>query len=184
MAHPTRLLVLIGPSGCGKSTLLHALAQRHRVELAPTWTDRPRRADDSEGEHHFVASAVFDQAAAAGHFLAVVQPFDLPYRYGLPTIPAASDSLLVVVIRAAYVTAFRGHYPAAVVYQLEADYDFVTRSVSARDDADHGSRLTDFGTEIQAGRSVADRVFHNDGQHLPKLIIAIERALKRDGLLI
>src|SRR6476660_9759614 len=41
------LLVFIGPSGSGKSTIVRTLVERRVVTVHPTWTTRPRRADEA-----------------------------------------------------------------------------------------------------------------------------------------
>jgi guanylate kinase len=181
-AHNLRLLAFIGPSGCGKSSLLRELIDRGLVSVSPTWTDRPRRAGEETLEHEFVSATEFDQLVAAGHFAEVVQPFNLPYRYGLPLITTA-DTSTIVMIRAPFVKLFRHYYPAAQVYQLEASYDFAARAVADRNEADAGTRLSGFEQEVAAGRQLADRIFYNQAQPLAELADEVIAAMTADKLL-
>src|SRR5436305_590449 len=85
------VVVFIGPSGSGKSTVVRELASRGLVTVHPTWTTRPRRADEQQGslEHRFVSDGEFDELCRRGCFIETVRLFGLPYRYGLP--PLAGD---------------------------------------------------------------------------------------------
>src|SRR3954447_16585781 len=82
----------IGPSGSGKSTVVRELAARGLVTVHPTWTTRPRRADERQGslEHRFVSDDEFDELCRRGFFIETVSLFGLPFRYGLP--PLDGDS--------------------------------------------------------------------------------------------
>jgi len=179
----SRALAFIGPSGCGKSSVLGRLIARGLVNVTPTWTDRPQRPGEEELEHRFVTAKEFSAQAAAGAFAEVVQPFDLPYRYGMPFLEHVPGQVSVVMIRAPFVTLFRKYYPHALVYQLEASYEFASRAVLARSPGGHGTRLSNFDTEIQAGRAAADRTFHNDGTSLETLAGAVAQAMREDQLL-
>ena len=178
--HKTGPLGIIGPSGCGKSSLVSQLVAVPGVTLAPTWTDRPRRAGENELEHRFVDAETFEDMLAAGRFREVVQPFGLAYRYGLPAFEV-DDDLSVVMLRAAFVGMFKHYYPTSVIYQIEAPYAQAHQAVIERG-GEAGTRLKDFKTEREAGRACADRVFVNNGT-LDKVWEEVREALFRDGLL-
>src|SRR3954469_14447295 len=96
-------LAFIGPSGCGKTSLLKELLRRKLVMITPTWTDRPPRPGEAVVEHQFVTAQEFTSKVETGLFLEVVQPFGLPFRYGMPQLPPESDRVSVVMVRAPFV---------------------------------------------------------------------------------
>jgi guanylate kinase len=65
------LVVISGPGGVGKDTLIEMLLQRDpRLEYAVSYTTRPRRAYEVEGEHYrFVDEADFRRLEAEGELL-------------------------------------------------------------------------------------------------------------------
>ncbi|MEO6928527.1 MAG: guanylate kinase [Casimicrobiaceae bacterium] len=65
------LFVIAAPSGGGKSSMVNALLAREPgIRLSISWTTRPPRPGESEGEHyHFVDHARFRQLQDAGEFL-------------------------------------------------------------------------------------------------------------------
>lgn len=85
---PRPVLVFIGPSGGGKSTVVRTLAREGVLRVHPTWTTRPRRADEAWGslEHRFLSNPQFDYLCGRGFFVDTVSLFGLPYRYGLPPL--------------------------------------------------------------------------------------------------
>src|SRR5437660_389469 len=64
------LFVLSAPSGAGKTTLVDALRQSSEFIYSVSWTTRPARAGEVEGEdYRFVAEEEFNARAKAGEFL-------------------------------------------------------------------------------------------------------------------
>ena len=178
------VLVVIGPSGSGKSTVVRALADRELVRVHPTWTTRPRRADEIDGslEHRFVSEARFDQLAARGFFLDTVAMFGLPYRYGLPAVRGAEFGPVdTVMLRAPLVSRLTPFVPNHVVYQVEDSPDRARARLVERDcpAADLDARLKDNEAEVVLGHTVADRVFLNNGP-LPELVRSIATAMNED----
>ena len=178
------IVAFIGPSGSGKSTAVRRLAARHRLTLHPTWTTRPRRADERHGspEHRFVSEREFDELARGGFFLDTIRLFGLPHRYGLPRIePGAGGRVDAVMLRAPLVDRFAELVTRPIVYQIEDHPDRTATRLAARGTgADElAARLADNQVELRAGRVVADRVFVNDGT-VEDLVAAISRALTLD----
>ncbi len=168
--HPiSPLLLFIGPSGSGKSSLVRALVTRGVLRVHPTWTTRPRRADEVRGslEHRFVDDASFDALATDGFFLDTVSLFGLPYRYGLPPVERSTDGRVdTVMLRAPLVARFVDVVrEPVVVFQIEDRPGRMAERLRQRDvgEADVRCRVEDNGREIIAGRGIADRVFVNDG---------------------
>lgn len=161
-------MVVIGPSAVGKSTLVRELHRRHLARVIPTWTTRPRRADEwgFVVEHRFVTDGGFDAGCAAGFFAATGTLPGLPYRYGLPHFgTAVGTPPELVMVRASYVPMIATLAPEIVVYQVEDGLDRVRRRLAARAGGprEATARLESFDDELAVGRRVADRVFRNDG---------------------
>jgi len=162
------LLVIIGPSACGKSSVVRELQRRRVIRVHPTWTTRPRRADEGRRcvQHRFVSERAFDRVCARRFFVDTVQPFGLPYRYGLPAISIApAGPLDAVMVRAPLVTRMAELVPACLVYQIADMAERSARRLAARGSTaeDVAARLDDNRQEMAAGRLVAHRVFVNNG---------------------
>src|SRR4051812_28800945 len=101
------VVVFIGPSGSGKSTVVRELADRGLVTVHPTWTTRPRRADEQQGslEHRFVSDDEFDELCRRKFFIDTVSLFGLAYRYGLPPLDDGSAGATSPALHAAPVDA-------------------------------------------------------------------------------
>lgn len=158
------LLVLIGTSASGKSTLARRLHRQGVIHLTPSWTTRPRRADERQGslEHRFVTDTEFDRLAGEGFFIEAVEMFDLPYRYGLPPVQDPGGGRVpAVMLRAELVGLVAKHYAHAVVYQIEDSRERVHDRLHRRDQDQLGSRLDRYETERSSGRRIAARTFVN-----------------------
>jgi guanylate kinase len=177
------VVVLIGPSGSGKSSVVRELHARGLVSVRPTWTTRPRRADETDGsvEHRFVSDAEFDHLTAGRYFLDTVAMFGMPYRYGLPK-QTCGNGVEVVMLRAPLVAKFRRFVPDFVVYQVEDSATRTAQRLTQRnyDPAEFAARVSDNAREIAAGRGVANRVFVND-RSIEALANDIGGALRLDA---
>ncbi|HJU22464.1 MAG TPA: guanylate kinase [Casimicrobiaceae bacterium] len=65
------LFVVAAPSGGGKSSMVNALLEREPgIRLSVSYTTRPPRPGESEGQHyHFIDVAAFEALRTAGEFL-------------------------------------------------------------------------------------------------------------------
>lgn len=167
-----RVLAFIGPSGSGKSTLVRALHDQGLIQLTPSWTTRPARAEELRGtlEHRFVDEAEFDELVTTDFFLEVVRLFDLPYRYGLPRLPLASElraPIPAIMVRASLLPLVARHFPDHLVYQIEDTFEHARDRLQARRVLDQttglelGTRLEGYEGERLLGREVARRTFVN-----------------------
>jgi guanylate kinase len=160
------VLVIIGPSGGGKSSAVRLLAAQGVLRVHPTWTTRPRRADERTGslEHRFVTDARFDELERRRFFLDTVTLFGLAHRYGLPPVVRSNDGAVdTVMLRAPLVERFRAVVPDIVVVQVEDRPDRLRARLEARGTDDLEARLADNELELAAGRRIADRVVVNGG---------------------
>jgi guanylate kinase len=83
MSEPSRgnLVVVAAPSGAGKTTLVHALLARYpALALSISYTTRPRRPAEIDGEDYFfVDEATFETMRARGEFIESARVFDHYY---------------------------------------------------------------------------------------------------------
>jgi guanylate kinase len=178
------LLVIIGPSGSGKSSAIEALASRGIVEVTPSWTTRPPRNGEIKDsvEHRFVSETEFDKHQEQGFFLEVVQPFDLPFRYGLPALSKPADNKVpLIMLRANLLPLLAKHYSNFKAYQVEDEFSRVKDRLLKRQAAGEpqGSRLNDYELEINMGRQSAQRTFTNKSD-IQTLVDQIEQAISND----
>lgn len=182
---PTKpFLVVIGPSGAGKSSLVRELDRRGLISVTPTWTTRPRRADEAQDtvEHRFVTAEEFRELERTGFFLEVVELFESAYRYGIPAVSAPLNGQIpTVMLRAELVPLLAKHYTSPVIYQVEDEYERVRERLEQRETEgeDGASRLEGMATEIELGRKHAFRAFVNAGD-LADLVDQVERSLRVD----
>jgi guanylate kinase len=184
-SHAAPLLVVIGPSGSGKSSAIRALCDRGLLRVHPTWTTRPRRADEAEGsvEHRFVSEEEFDRLDAGGTFIDTVALFGLPHRYGLPWIERSTDGRMdAVMLRAPLVERFRRVVQDVFVLQIEDTPARAAARLRERGGSglDLQARLRDNEREIVAGRTLADCVIRNDAtlDELVRRVAAELRAVR------
>lgn len=178
------LLVIIGPSGSGKSTVIRLLATRGIIEVTPTWTTRPPRPGETDEsiEHCFISDGEYSQRVDGGFFIESVRMFHLPYRYGLPRIPAPPPGrVATIMLRATLLPLAGKHYNNFHVYQVEDSAERIAHRLRERlaYGEELGSRLDDVETELAAGRNVANRIFINNNAIAP-LATAIETAIHED----
>jgi guanylate kinase len=176
-------LAIIGPSGAGKSTAIRQLVDDGVVHVNPTWTTRPPRPGEVKTgvEHYFATEQAFSDKKRAGYFVETVQLFGLPYWYGLsPLVPSVPGKASVVMLRAPLLPLFNKYYPNNVVYQIEDDLDRIKQRLEERaaHGEDQGSRLDDYTQEVQAGRSLANRIFVNNDMNT--LVSELRQALAKD----
>lgn len=172
---------MLGPSGSGKSTVARELHRRGVIDVTPSWTTRPRRADERDGsvEHRFVEGDQFTARHNAGYFLEVVQMFGLPYRYGLPRVKPPADGLVpAIIVRAPLMPLVHRHFPGHVAYQIEDRYQRAEERLRRRA-GDLGTRLDGFEDECRLGRETAHRIFVNEGS-IADLVEAVAGAVYHD----
>ena len=178
-------LLVIGPSASGKSSVVAALARQGLVKVVPTWTTRPRRADEGDGSvnHRFVSDEEFDGLDAVGAFLGATTLFGLPHRYALPRLDtyATRGAVPTIVARAVLLPALVPHLGAHAIYQIERPLRLSAASLLCR--ASSGcelhARLRGLAEERELGRCVADRVFRNEGP-VEAVVAAVADALRTD----
>ena len=64
------MLILVGKSCSGKDTIRNKLVAYHGFKKMVTYTDRPPRRGEKDGEaYHFVSPEEFEQMISTGFFL-------------------------------------------------------------------------------------------------------------------
>lgn len=158
------IVAVIGPSGSGKSAVARYLHDSGVVQVCPTWTTRPARADEKRYcvDHVFVSDAEFDARASAGFFTAIGHLPGLPHRYGLPA-PVDAGRPVLVMMRAGHVAALHAVVQSVLVYQIVSPRAAVAARLAGRGvpAAETRTRLDTYVEETAAGRRLADRVFSN-----------------------
>jgi guanylate kinase len=177
-----KVLVLVGPSGAGKSTLLRALHDDGVIEAIPSWTTRPRRAEEAGGDidHRYVSIEEFDEAEGRGHFLEAIEMFG--FRYGLPAIvPSPDHKVPAISVRASLLDLVVKHFPDHVVYHVESSFDHVRARLKSRGmpRREREERLAAYRKECSLGREVSDRRWDTSGPFSEVLSAAL-RAIAED----
>jgi guanylate kinase len=176
------LLAILGPSGSGKSTLVRELQSRGLIELTPSWTTRPRRADEGDAaiEHLFVGEDRFAEKCDDGAFLEVVELFG--YRYGLPPVLAPPPGqAATVMVRAPLMDLVGKHFPEHVAYQIEDSFERAQSRLTERSltEPELRSRLDEYEAERILGRRFAHRTFVNDSS-VTDLVDRVAAAINED----
>lgn len=153
------IIVVIGPSGAGKSTLVEMFTLRHHeAALHKSATTRAQR-NEYDNSHIFMTDDEFTQAQDEGKFIQAVEIYG--HRYGLPTLPEDTSNVILLLLRAQYVTIFKQYYPDCHVIQLEAPLPLLADRLIARGDGDRVDG-TEISLEVTVGRTLADTIIHTD----------------------
>lgn len=178
-----KLLVIIGPSGSGKSTAMRELQARGRILVTPSWTTRPRRADESKDtvEHRFVDDDEFDRLQGEDFFIETIDLFG--HRYGMSRVEEPPAGVIpTIMLRAPRLNLVALHYPDHVVYQIEASFEEARQRILANGGiTEDDIRVTGWKEERSLGAQFADRVIKATGS-LSNVIEDLERALAEDFL--
>jgi guanylate kinase len=178
------VLFLIGPSGVGKSSVLKELYDREAIELTPSWTTRPPRAEEKKGsiEHRFITNEEFSKLEKNRFFLETFQLFNLPYRFGLPRIlKPAKGKVPALVLRTYLLPVMKQHYPHAITYAIEDEFSKVEKRLHKRkvEGEPLGSRLLEYKEEIRLGKELANKIFSNNSS-IELLADQLQRAIAED----
>src|SRR5262245_48117987 len=80
------IIVISGPSGVGKSTVCARLCERLPAEFSVSFTTRPKRPGEVDGQsYRFISQAEFDRVLAEGGLLECAQVYG--HSYGTPLAP-------------------------------------------------------------------------------------------------
>lgn len=102
------MLILVGKSCSGKDTIRNRLVAYHGFKKMVTYTDRPPRRGEKDGEaYHFVSPEEFQQMISAGFFLEWKEyhTVDGVWHYGssLDDYDKADKKTVVILTPAGYV---------------------------------------------------------------------------------
>lgn len=176
-------LIVIGSSGAGKTTLVRHLVEDGVIELTRSYTTRPRRrAETGFADHEFVDELRFARLKANDFFLGTAHFFGLPFEYGLPKIGQSDQNRIpAIVLRAMVVSRLFDFYNNGIVYQIESPEERVAERIASHNDEGVAAmkRLKAVEDERQLGRSLAKRVFVNDGS-IDHLVAEVKKALCED----
>ena len=150
------LYIIAAPSGAGKTSLVKALLEReHGITLSVSYTSRPPRPGEVDGQHyHFVSREVFERMAAAGMFYEYANVHgDLKgtARSAVePLLAAGNDVLLEIDWQGARQvrTACPGSVSVFILPPSRAELERRLRSRASDDAAAIARRLADSRVEI------------------------------------
>ena len=134
---PGRLIVLAAPSGAGKTTLVHKLLAREpELEFSISYTTRPKRETELEGEDYFfVSEQEFEAMRARDAFLEFAEVFDNWYGTSQEYIQSLLDRGRSVLLEIDWQGAaqVRSHRPDAVlVFIMPPSRDELERRLRGR----------------------------------------------------
>ncbi len=134
---PGRLIVLAAPSGAGKTTLVHKLLAREpELDFSISYTTRPKRETELEGEDYFfVSEQEFEAMRARDAFLEFAEVFDNWYGTSQEYIQSLLDRGRSVLLEIDWQGAaqVRSHRPDAVlVFIMPPSRDELERRLRGR----------------------------------------------------
>lgn len=202
---PRLLFVVAGPSGVGKNTIIKELLTNHHHEMERliTYTTRPRRDDEVEGEqYHFVTTEQFRELALQGKLMEANEAaagrdvYNLGYVYSMPAdiyenVPREKHILLAEVDING-MRLLRQHYPGCVTIFVTAPPLALMERIRERrdehmDDDNLAHRMQTAREQITAASDFDYIVFNEEGRlcravQTIEAIIQAERMRKRPGI--
>jgi guanylate kinase len=201
---PRLLFVLVGPSGVGKNTIIRKLLTNNpRMDRIRTYTTRPARKDEIQGDqYHFVSYDEFRELALAGRLMeadASIQGHDVYGLGALYSMPenlfeeiSPSKHLVIAEVDIYGMRRLRGRFPDCVTIFVSAPPDVLRQHIRERPD-DHmdqeslDQRMNTAREQIRAAGEFDYLVFNEDDRleetvRLIEAIVLAERARVRDGI--
>jgi guanylate kinase len=116
-----KILVVTGPSGFDKSSIIKlALKRDKRLVKSVSYTDRPQRPDEIDGEDfYFISADKFTRMIEDEKFIEWQKLVSNNYRYGKAKeefqqlLEAHPDKIIVTVVNIVNVPVFARYYPYA-----------------------------------------------------------------------
>ncbi|BDQ04540.1 MAG: hypothetical protein KatS3mg084_0058 [Candidatus Dojkabacteria bacterium] len=116
-----KILVVTGPSGFDKSSIIKlALKSDKRLVKSVSYTDRPQRPDEIDGEDfYFISADKFTRMIEEEKFIEWQKLVSNNYRYGKAKkefqqlLEAHPDKIIVTVVNIVNVPVFARYYPYA-----------------------------------------------------------------------
>ena len=149
------LLIISGPSGVGKTTVCKRLVEELDAFLSVSWTTRPRRDNEVDGQdYHFISTETFERELERGGLLEYAQVYGGHY-YGTPARPAldalAAGRVVILEIEIDGTRQVVRRFPEAVgIYIL------------APSPVDQTDRLV--GRQMDSAEAIRERLAKADGE--------------------
>lgn len=155
-----KYIVLIGPSGAGKTTIAQSLVTKFGLQLHKKHTTRPPRPHetDASGEDIFINEDTFASMVNNREFIDTVQPFGLPYKYGMVPPLNKPGKIGLVLLRSFVLPIFTDLYPNCLVLHIATPEDKLIRRMQKRGQSneDIQKRIKSAAMEISDGEKLSD----------------------------
>jgi guanylate kinase len=198
---PRMLVIVAGPSGVGKNTIIKEVLTNHPNEMARlvTYTTRPRRDDEVEGEQYrFVTPEVFQDLARQGKLMeadaetAGHDVYKVGHVYSMPAdiydgVPA-NKHILLAEVDIHGMRRLRDHYPECVTIFVTAPSDALQERILERRDEhmndDNLAHRMQTALEQMQAASEFDFIVFNEEGHLYRTVSTIEAIIHVERLRI
>ncbi len=196
---PRLLFVVAGPSGVGKNTIIKELLTNHQREMSRliTYTTRPRRDDEVEGEqYHFVSPERFRELAVQGDLMEANETvtgrdvYNLGHVYSMPAniygdLPPGKHILLAEVDING-MRLLRQHYPDCItIFVTAPPLTLIERIRERRDehmnDDNLAHRMETAREQMAAAAEFSYIVFNEEG-YLCRTVETIEAIIRAERM--
>ena len=196
---PRLLFVIAGPSGVGKNTIIKEVLTNHQQEMSCliTYTTRPPREDEVEGEqYHFVSPEVFSDLAFAGRLMEADETivgrdvYNLGYVYSMPTDifegVSTSKYLMMAEVDIHGMRLLREHYPDCITIFVTTSPETLLERIRDRPDEhmnEHNlAHRMETARDQIAAASEFDYIVFNDEGRLFHAVRAVEAIIRSERM--
>jgi guanylate kinase len=161
-------LILMGPSTAGKSSLMRGLSEcnngTEKFTIDRTWTTRPKRPNEDDGENIFVDKTELEESQV--NFLFRFRTFRT-YEYAIATPePLDQDEVRMRILMPVFAKRFQASVPEPTIFcsikPIHADPAEIFRSRDGgMDENDIAARSARFIQDQNEAEQAADITFQN-----------------------
>ncbi len=190
---PRRVFVVVGPSGVGKNTIIKEVLTNHAHEMSRviTYTTRPRREDEVEGEqYHFVSLDEFKTLSEQGRLLEKRDVYRNEEYYSLPADLyqdiASEHHLVIAEVDVNGMRLLRNLVPDCVTIFIMAHPAVLLQRIRSRRDQnlteDNLSNRMDTAREQIRDSVQFDYMIYNEDGRLHQAVAALEAIIQAERM--